>query len=182
MAKASPPATIENEGLRLAAAWIGKAIYLVIALALLSVALALIGISLWEALTSFGTGRGATFVLLDAVGMTVLGLAVIDVSKYLLEEEVLRHRELRSPAEARGALTKFLTIIVIVVSLEAVILLFEASRQERHRELVYPALLFAAAVAIVVALGLYQFLSAKAQQAAGSRAATSAERAERETD
>jgi hypothetical protein len=182
MAKASPPTAIESDSLRAAAVWIGKAIYLVIALALLVGALALIGISFWSALTAFQAERAATFVLLDAVGMTVLGLAIVDVSKYLLEEEVLRDRELRSTAEARGALTKFLTIITIVVSLEAVILIFETSRGDTHDAVVYPVMMFAAVVGIVVALGLYQYLSAKAQQAAGSQAAIEAEKAERDAD
>lgn len=181
MAKAHPPAT-QHDGIQAATIWLGKAIYMVIALALLAVALALIGISLWGALSSFQAERATTFILLDAVGMTVLGLAIVDVSKYLLEEEVLRERELRSPAEARGALTKFLTIITIVVSLEAVILIFETSKGETHHELVYPVMMFGAVVAIVVALGLYQYLSARAQQATGTRDAMRADEAERQAE
>jgi hypothetical protein len=177
MAKARSPVT-PQDGIQSATIWLGKAIYLVIALSLLAVALALIGISLWDALNSFRAERAATFVLLEAVGMTVLGLAIVDVSKYLLEEEVLRERELRSPTEARGALTKFLTIITIVVGLEAVILIFETSKGDAHHELIYPVMMFGAVVAIVIALGLYQYLSAKAQQAAGSQAAIEAEKAD----
>ncbi len=153
-----------SDGTQAIATWLGKAIYLAVALMLLLVALVLIGVSLWGAWQEIGEARAATFVLLDAVGMTVLGLAIVDVSKYLIEEEVFRERELRSPSEARGALTKFLTIITIVVSLEAVILIFEASKSDREAELVYPVLLLGAVVAIVTCLGLYQFLSARAQQ------------------
>jgi hypothetical protein len=164
MAKHQKDATAKHDGMQAVATLLGKAIYLAVAVMLLLVALALIVVSLWGAWREFGEARAATFVLLDAVGMTVLGLAIVDVSKYLIEEEVFRERELRSPSEARGALTKFLTIITIVVSLEAVILIFEASKSEREHMLVYPVLLLGAVVAIVAGLGLYQFLSARAQQ------------------
>lgn len=178
MTPGEPQAAARTNGAEAAAAWCGKAIYLAVAVTLLLVALGLIGSSLWTALANLGAERAPSFVLLDAVGMTVLGLAIVDVSKFLLEEEVLRHRELRSPSEARGALTKFLIIITIVVSLEAVILVFEASKAETHDGIVYPVMMFGAVVAIVIALGLYQFLSAKAQQATGTPAAMRADRAE----
>lgn len=162
-----------------AALLFGKAVYLAIAGLLLCLAVALIGFSAWDAWHHIGEGRAAPFVLLDVVGMTVLGLAIIDVSKYLIEEEVFRDRELRAAAEARGALTKFLTIIAIVLSLEAIILIFESVKSDRNDQLLYPLLLLGAVVTTVVVLGIYQLLSAKAQQLSGSREAIRADVAER---
>lgn len=175
MAQSEQP---QRHRLEVGAAWLGKAVYFVVATTLLLVALSLIGISIWTALTSFGSDRPAILVLLDAVGVMVLGLAIVDVSKYLIEEEVLHDRELRLASEARGALTKFLLIITIVVSLEAVILIFETLKGDNYKDLIYPTLLFSTAVAIVIALGVYQYLSAKAQQAAGTQAALRADDAD----
>jgi len=171
-----------RDGAQNAAMLFGKAIYLGIAGFLLCLALALVGFSAWDAWRAIGEGRAAPFVLLDVVGMTVLGLAIVDVSKYLMEEEVFRDRELRAAAEARGALTKFLTIITIVVSLEAIILIFESVKSDRNDQLVYPLLLLGAVVITVMVLGFYQFLSAKAQQLSGSHEAIRADAAERQED
>src|SRR5262245_61063779 len=62
---------------------------------------------------------------LRGVGLVVIGVAVFDVAKYLIEEEVMRSRELRSSREVRQSLTKFMTIIVIATSLEGLVLVFQ---------------------------------------------------------
>ena len=88
----------------------------------------------------------------------VVALAVFDVAKYLMEEEVLRDRELRSASEARETLTKFMVIIVIALTLEALVFVLGAASEDLSL-LVFPALLFAVAAAMVVALGVYLRLS-----------------------
>jgi len=59
----------------------------------------------------------------------VVAMAVFDVSRFLLEEEVFRNRELGSPTEARVTLTKFFVIISIAVSLEALVFIFDAAKK-----------------------------------------------------
>src|SRR3546814_13736696 len=49
----------------------------------------------------------ARTALLNGVGYTIIAVAVFDVAKYLLEEEVVRARELRHAGEARRSLTTF---------------------------------------------------------------------------
>lgn len=148
---------------------LGKALYLAIALTLLLIAIGVILYSLWDIWRAFSSGQQTLKAMLEAIGLTVLALAVIDVSKYLLDEEVLRERELRAASEARGALTKFLTIVTIAISLEAVVLIFDATKSNAIETLVYPVLLLFAVVAIVAALGLYQWLSAKSERIAGDK-------------
>ena len=146
---------------------LGKALYLGIAVTLLVIALGVIVYSLWDVWRAFAEGQQILKAMLEAIGLTVLALAVIDVSKYLLDEEVLRERELRAASEARGALTKFLTIVTIAISLEAVVLIFEATKSNMIETLVYPVFLLFAVVAIVIALGVYQWLSAKTERMVG---------------
>jgi hypothetical protein len=81
----------------------------------------LIAHSVWKAWLSVSGGGDAVSGLLDSIGLIVISLAVLDVSKYLMEEEVLRDRQLRSALEARRTLTKFMVISCIAVSLEAVV-------------------------------------------------------------
>ena len=52
----------------------------------------------------------------------------------------------------RRSLTKFITIVVIAASLEALVMVFETSRTDVTRA-IYPAALFAAAMVALLALG-----------------------------
>lgn len=144
--------------------WFSKALYLGIAATLLLIAIGVILFSLYDVWRALVSGQQILKNMLESIGLTVLALAVIDVSKYLFDEEVLRERELRAAGEARAALTKFLTIVTIAISLEAVVLIFGATKANAIDTLIYPALLLLAVVAIVAALGLYQWFSAKAER------------------
>ncbi|MCB1119297.1 MAG: hypothetical protein KDK65_04995 [Chlamydiia bacterium] len=91
-------------------------------------------------------------------------MAIFDVGRYLLEEEVFRDHELRSPKEARQSLTKFMVIIVIAITLEALLNVIRTATTD-VRLLIYPAGLFLVAVALLVGLGVYQRYSVMAEQA-----------------
>ena len=74
--------------------------------------------------------HGEVLGVLDSVGLVIIGFAIVETSKFIAEEEILRRKELRSAVEARRSLTKFITIIVIAASLEALVMIFEASRTD----------------------------------------------------
>jgi hypothetical protein len=140
-------------------ALISKVLYILAAAALLVLSLTLIVSAVW--------GVGRTLLLADpaliteslrSIGMVVIGIAVFDVAKFLVEEEVLRNRELRSSREARQSLTKFMTIIVIATSLEGLVMVFEVDA-ERIERLLYPVLLLGASVLALVGLSLFQWFS-----------------------
>ncbi|WP_328984023.1 hypothetical protein [Thiorhodovibrio winogradskyi] len=109
------------------------------------------------------TGAELKPSMLDGIGLVVVSLAVFDVAKYLMEEEVLRNRELRSATEARETLTKFMVIIVIAVTLEALVFILGAANGHLSL-LVYPALLLAASAGLIAALALYLRFSTSAEQ------------------
>ncbi len=104
------------------------------------------------------------FAVLDAIGYLVIAIAVFDVSKYLIEEEVIREREMRHAGEARRSLTRIVATIIIATLLEAIVVTFKVAR-ERVSDLVYPALLIFAGVALLVGLGAYQRLSVTVERA-----------------
>jgi hypothetical protein len=104
------------------------------------------------------TWTDAANTLLTGIGYVVIALAVFDVAKYFVEEEVIRGREMRSPGEARRSLTKFISTISIAVFIEGVVITFQASKQDLSL-MVYPIALLLTAIVIVVGLGAYQRLS-----------------------
>ncbi len=135
-----------------------SAVYFLVSAALLVISLAMIGHAIWEVAHAFIFARSVVDTMLEAIGQIVISVAVFDVAKYLMEEEVLRERELRSAREARQTLTKFLVIIAIAVTLEALVFIFGAGSKDVNG-LLYPTLLLAVSVLLIVGLGLYQRLS-----------------------
>jgi hypothetical protein len=101
--------------------------------------------------------------ILTAIGYVVIAIAVFDVAKYFIEEEVIRGRELRVAAEARRSLTKFISTISIAVFIEGVVIVFQVSKQEVEKML-YPTALLVTAILIVLGLGAYQRLSAEVER------------------
>jgi hypothetical protein len=104
-------------------------------------------------------GRDIGLSALIGIGYVVVAIAVFDVAKYLIEEEVMREREMRVASEARRSLTRFISTIAIAVFLEALVMVFRVS-QDRISDLVFPTLLLFAGMALVLTLGVYQRLSA----------------------
>jgi hypothetical protein len=138
-----------------------RILYTVIAFALLAAAILLIGVAVWRTATGYWTGDNALETMLDGIGLIIIAVAVADVGKFLFEEEVVADRELRRPSEARGSLTKFMTIMIVALSLESLVLIAKTSR-ETMADIVYPGLLVFLAVTAMVGLGLFQRLSQNA--------------------
>jgi hypothetical protein len=105
--------------------------------------------------------------LLEAVGFTIIAIAVFDIGKYLLEEEAIRGREMRRADEARRSMTKFISTIAIAVFLESLVTVFQASKTD-VKTMVYPTILLFGGVALVVGLGVYQRLSAGVEKVVGA--------------
>ena len=131
------------------------------------------------ALTMTAYGIGQTFyalffwedfgdAVLRGVGYIVIAIAVFEVAKYLVEEEVVREREMRSTGEARRSLTKFISTISIAVFLEALVTVFRVSNTN-VTELIYPALLLLTATAMIIGLGVFQRLSATVEAQVGAK-------------
>lgn len=125
---------------------------------LLILAVVLLGWAAWEIATALL--HGEVLGVLESAGLVIIGFAIVETARFIVEEELVRRRELRSAVEARRSLTKFITIIVIAVSLEALVMVFEAGRTELERAL-YPAALLTAAMFALVALGAFQWLSSR---------------------
>lgn len=138
--------------------WVGRAVYGLISVSLGVISLTMMGVALWGIWISVHEKTLLVTALLDAIGLIVIGMAVFDVSKFLLEEEVFSSSGTKSPEKQRGTLLKFLVIIAIAVSLEALVFVFDAGKKDIAM-LIYPTFLLIAAVLVVVGLGVYQKLT-----------------------
>lgn len=141
---------------------IANAVYTIISLTLALISVAMVTYAVSEVWIAIAAGAGIIGKILDAIGLIVVAVAVFDVAKYLMEEEVLRDRELRSAREARRTLTKFIVIITIAVNLEALVFIFGAGSTDIST-LLYPTALLTAGTLMVVGLGIFQRLSVSAE-------------------
>jgi hypothetical protein len=101
--------------------------------------------------------------LLGAIGYVVIAMAVFDVAKYFVEEEVIRGREMRLASEARRSLTKFMSTIVIAVFIEALVMVFREGSRDITMVL-YPSAILFMGILTILGLGLYQRLSADVER------------------
>jgi hypothetical protein len=142
---------------------ISDGLLLISAIALMILAAILIGYAGWAVVQPLWTGEDLTHAVVEAVSYIIIAFAVIALSKFIVEEEIQRQRELASAREARRSLTKMVTIVVIALNLEALVMVFEANRGD-VATVVYPTALLAVAVLALVGLGVYQWLSNVVEQ------------------
>jgi putative Mn2+ efflux pump MntP len=133
-------------------------------LVLMAMSLSLVGFALTELYGAVTRQWGEVGdALLDAIGYVVIAMAVFDLAKYFIEEEVIRGREMRIASEARRSLTKFMSTISIAVFIEALVTVVRVSKQDVDK-MFPPTLLLISAIVIVVGLGVYQRLSVVIEQ------------------
>jgi len=134
---------------------ISRTVYGIISISLGLISMAMIGSALYDIWVSLHEKTLLTKALLDAVGFIVIGTAVFDVSRFLMEEEVFKIHGEETAGKQRTTLIKFLVIIIIAVSLEALVFVFTAAKKDVSL-LVYPTFLLFTAVFLLIGLGIYQ--------------------------
>jgi len=138
--------------------WTSRAVYVIAGAVLTLISLLMVAFAVWEVVDALIERRSYIDPSLDAIGLIVVSMAVFDIAKYLYEEQIVHEAELKSAREARETLTKFLIIIIIAVTLEALVFIFRVGSTD-VTQLLFPTGLLLAAVALVVGLGWYQRLS-----------------------
>ena len=138
-------------------------------LVLMAMSLSLVGFALTQlygAVTRRWSDVGDA--LLEAIGYVVIAMAVFDLAKYFIEEEVIRGREMRIASEARRSLTKFMSTISIAVFIEALVTAVRVSKQDVS-QMLPPTLLLLSGIVIVVGLGIFQRLSVEVERHEGAK-------------
>ncbi|MCB1072681.1 MAG: hypothetical protein H7A41_05175 [Chlamydiales bacterium] len=128
------------------------------------IALCILVSAVYGIITDMTSGSYTVYKLLDEVGLIVFSMAVIDVGKYLMLEEVIRkgQRE-KPPKETRKTLTKFGIIIASALSLEGLVLTIEVAKQDVTK-IAYPVMVLLSATLFIVGIGIYQVLNSRAEK------------------
>jgi hypothetical protein len=93
-----------------------------------------------------------------------LALAIFDLGKTTLEEEVLMHKDIFRHSSTRRTITRFIAAILIAVSIESLLMMFK-SVLGSPEHLGKAVAMMGAAIGLLLGLGMYVFLDAKAEAA-----------------
>ncbi|WP_062059136.1 hypothetical protein [Cellvibrio sp. OA-2007] len=137
-----------------------QVIYGIIGIMLVAVSMLLLfsaGQSLYEMIHEHTNTATQAF---QSVILVTLGLAIFDLGKTILEEEVLLHKDIHHTGSTRRTIARFMSAIVIAVSIESLLLMFKSLLGDATHLNSAVFMLFAA-VALLVGLGAYLKLTSE---------------------
>lgn len=141
-----------------------KAIYTLISVGLFAVVLSLLYTAFHELFLMYSEQQTHETKLkpFGIIIFLTLGLAIFDLGKTTLEEEVLMHKDIFKHSSTRRTITRFIAAILIAVSIESLLLMFK-SALGYGGDMLSAVWMMLAAVGLLVGLGAYVYLGAKAE-------------------
>ncbi len=118
--------------------------------------LAFAGFELFEAVVPF-SGRGASARidgLLNCIALLTISVAALELGQTIVEEEIQRASHMSSPSRVRRFLSRFLVVLVVALSIEALVAVFRFSR-DAPSHLPYAAAIGLMAAALLAGWGIF---------------------------
>jgi hypothetical protein len=127
-------------------------LFVVAAFALLSFA----ATELWGALFHYGKDAVESRIdaVLNSIAMLTISVASLELAQTIYEEEILRDAHISAPTRVRRFLSRFLVVLVVALSIEALVAAFKFSRDDPS-QLPYAASIGIAAAVLLAAWGLF---------------------------
>jgi hypothetical protein len=101
--------------------------------------------------------------VLEAIALLTIAVAALELGQTILEEEVLRRAHMSAPTRVRRFLSRFMVVIVVALSIEALVGVFQLLHRDPSR-LPHAASVGAAAALLLVAWGLFVRLNRAAEE------------------
>lgn len=127
--------------------------------ALLLIVIAAKGI--WTALVD-GLNREAAQQVIEAIGLLAAAVVALQIAQTIAEEEVVRAAHISGPTRVRRFLSRFMVVVVVAISIEALVATFRASHDD-PLQLVYAASILVAAGVLLAAWGIFIRLNVYAE-------------------
>ena len=131
-------------------------------------ALALIALAATELWHGFAPGtrldvRGRFDVVLESIGILTIALVALELAQTIFEEEVQRDVKVSGPTRVRRFLSRFLVVIVVALSIETLVSVFQLMHEDPTR-LPYTAAIGASAALLLVAWAVFVRLNRSAEE------------------
>ena len=128
--------------------------------------IALIGFSIVQLWAGLAPGESATTarvdMVLESLALMTVALAALELAQTILEEEVQREVHMSAPTRVRRFLSRFMVVLVVALTIEALVLVFRYSHEEQHN-IVYAALVGFCAATLMIAWGIFIRLNTSAE-------------------
>ena len=114
------------------------------------------GFELWQVVAP-GENRGVADRLghvLDSIALLTIAVASLELAQTIIEEEVQREAHMSAPTRVRRFLSRFMVVLVVSLSIEALVAVFHFSR-ENPMNLPYAAAIGITAAALLAGWGFF---------------------------
>lgn len=133
--------------------------HLVISVLFIASAFALIafaGYEFWDAMFPSADGGVEKRVdrVLNSIALLTIAVAALELGQTIVEEEIQRGAHMSAPSRVRRFLSRFLVVLVVALSIEALVAVFRFSRDDPSN-LPYAATIGLMAAALLAAWGVF---------------------------
>ena len=125
----------------------------------------LAGVEIWSALspTADTPARDRFDLILECIGMLTISVAALGLGQTVLEEEIQREANISSPTRVRRFLSRFLIVVVVSLSVECLIGVFQYVHGSPEY-LPHAASIGVAAAALLATWGLFVRMNVSAEE------------------
>lgn len=126
--------------------------------------LAFAGYELWDAIFPVidGAVDGRIDAVLNSIALLTIAVAALELGQTIVEEEIQRESHMSAPSRVRRFLSRFLVVLVVALSIEALVAVFRFSRDDPS-QLPYAATIGVMAAALLAAWGVFVKLNLGAE-------------------
>ena len=140
--------------------------HFVISLLFVACAIALVVLAvrdLWKIVQPAAAGDGPIHGVLNAIALLTVAVATLELAQTIIEEEVQRQAHMAAPTRVRRFLSRFMIVLVVALSIETLVAVFEFSRTDPSL-LPYAATIGMTAAFLLAAWGLFVKLNRAAEE------------------
>lgn len=101
--------------------------------------------------------------VLESIGLLTIAVVALELSQTILEEEVQREVQVSSPTRVRRFLSRFMVVIIVALSIETLVAVFEFAHEDASR-LPHAATIGIAAGVLLAAWGIFIRLNKSAEE------------------
>ena len=122
-------------------------------------------LELWHGINPAGALplQGRFNAVLEAVGLLTVAVAALELGQTVLEEELQRGSQISAPTRVRRFLSRFMVVVIVSLSIEALVAVFQFTHDEPSR-LPQAASVGLAAAALLAAWGVFVRLNRSAEE------------------
>ena len=120
--------------------------------------------NLWQSITSADLSiRERVDAVLESLALITVALAALELGQTVIEEEIQRDAHMSAPTRVRRFLSRFMVVLVVALSIEALVLAFRFSH-DAPENLPHAAAVGLTAAGLLIAWGIFVRLNRSAEE------------------